>query len=76
MHVPGCLTRALALVAASGSTSACAADWAGRQAVPRVEKYDIKPYEPEDDDEYRTDAEKAKLKAELPAGGAASGGVS
>ncbi len=60
----------------SNLSSAYAADWAGRQAVPRVEKYDIKPYEPEDDDEYRTDAEKAKLQAELPAGGAASGGVS
>ena len=55
--------------------SVCAADWAGRQAVPRVDKYDIKPYEPEDDDEYRTDAEKAKLQSQLPSGGGVSGGV-
>lgn len=44
--------------------------------MPRVEKYDIKPYEPEDDDEYRTDAEKAELQSQLPGGGAVSGGVS
>ena len=70
------MPKASAMVAVSKLTSVCAAEWAGRQAVPRVEKYDIKPYEPEDDDEYRTESEKAKLRAELPAGGAASGGVS
>lgn len=42
--------------------------------MPRVEKYDIKPYEPEDDDEYRTDAEKTELQPKT--GGAVSGGVS
>ena len=44
--------------------------------MPRVEKYDIKPYEPEDDDEYRTDGEKAAAQRHSGAGGAVSGGVS
>ena len=44
--------------------------------MPRVEKYDIKPYEPEDDDEYRTDGEKAAAQRHSTAGGAVSGGVS
>ncbi len=53
------------------------ADWAGRsEAVPRNEKYDIKPYEPEDDDEYRTDAEKAAADPQTKGRAAVSGGVS
>ncbi len=48
--------------------------WDGRpENVPRTEKYDLKPYEPEDDDEYRTDAERAAAEpaATAPTGGAA-----
>ena len=53
------------------------ADWAGRpEAVPRNEKYNIKPYEPEDDDEYRTDTEKTAADPQAKAGAAVSGGVS
>ena len=53
------------------------ADWAGRsEAVPRNEKYNVKPYEPEDDDEYRTDDEKAAADPQGKAGAAVSGGVS
>lgn len=35
--------------------------WDGRPEapVPRTEKYDLEPYEPEDDDEYRTEEERA-----------------
>ncbi|CAL8467465.1 g7003 [Coccomyxa elongata] len=48
--------------------------WDGRpENVPRTEKYDLKPYEPEDDDEYRTDAERAAAEpaATAPTSGAA-----
>lgn len=48
--------------------------WDGRpENVPRTEKYDLKPYEPEDDDEYRTDAERAAAEpaAAPPTAGAA-----
>lgn len=52
-------------------------DWAGRpENVPRVEKYDLKPYEPEDDDEYRTEAERAAAEPAAATGGAKSGAVS
>lgn len=44
--------------------------------MPRNEKYDIKPYEPEDDDEYRTPAEQAAREPGAKAGAARSGGVS
>ena len=44
--------------------------------MPRNEKYDIKPYEPEDDDEYRTPAEQAAKEPGAKAGAARSGGAS
>ena len=51
-------------------------DWEGRpENVPRTEKYDLKPYEPEDDDEYRTEEERAPAAPAAAAGGAKSGAV-
>lgn len=56
---------------------ACTTDWAGRsEGVPRVEKYDIKPYEPEDDDEYRTPAEVAASEPHNRPSAPVAGGVS
>lgn len=57
------------------------AEWAGAGAntgwdvkperqPPHTEKYDLKPYEPEDDDEYRTDEEKAAKEPHGAKGGA------
>lgn len=53
-----------------GGAPAATQDWAGRPnaGVPRVEKYDTRPYEPEDDDEYRTDAPKQDAGAAAPGG--------
>ena len=44
--------------------------------MPHSEKYDIKPYEPEDDDEYRTPAERAAREPGAKAGAARPGGAS
>ncbi len=44
-----------------GGPGASKTGWDGKpeRPPPRTEKYDLKPYEPEDDDEYRTDEERA-----------------
>jgi hypothetical protein len=52
---------------------AATADWDGRPErppPPRTDKYDLKPYEPEDNDEYRTEEEVAAEE-----GGKAKGGA-
>jgi len=50
--------------------------WDGRSEapVPRTEKYDLAPYEPEDDDEYRTEEERAAAEP-ATAGGVQLGAV-
>lgn len=53
-----------------GGAGAAARDWGGRpEGVPRSEKYDTKPYEPEDDDEYRPDAPQEAAAAQPQQGG-------
>ena len=52
------------------------AGWEGKpEKVESTEKYDLKPYEPEDDDEYKTDAERAAEKAKAEADSKLQGGV-
>ena len=48
-----------------GGVVSAARDWAGKKppagGVPVNTKYDTRPFEPEDDDEYRTDAPKGAV---------------
>lgn len=56
-----------------GGAGGAARGWDGRaEGIPRTEKYDLKPYEPEDDDEYRTDAPREAAAAQQQGGGVRS----